>query len=519
MIDFNHITILSWNIKGAANGKAKRHVKDLIRKLHPTLFFILETHVQFRVVATFWRNLGYKPVAIVEASGQAGGIWVLNSDDEIDIEILDLFHQAVSFKISKDDKSWICSAVCASPIPSIRSTLWDHLTTIRSSFGLPWLLVGDFNEILLPSEVMGGNFVHARAYEFAKVLENCDLLDLGTSGSVHTWYINNQGMRRISKRLDRAIADCNWRVCFPEAVVETLSRLHLDHSLILVRCGGFQSRAGHRPFRFEAAWSTHLDYHAVVDDAWKKGGNNVVAGLAEVRDDSLLSNSAIFGNIFRKKHRIEARLRGIQRSLENIDSAYLILLEQELQRDYNAILREEEYLWYQKSREKWVRFGDRNTKFFHTQTIVRRRRNHINGLLLDDGSWCKEDDRLKEEALAYFHSLFCPPVVDSPYLQSSYAPCLNSDEANVISGPVTINEVKGALRSMKSFKSPGPDEFQPVFFKSYWDIIGNDVWHFLNNAILYRRFDIKVAETLIALIPKVNPLPRLNSFAPSVCAM
>lgn len=117
----------------------------------------------------------------------------------------------------------------------------------------------------------------------------------------------------------------------------------------------------------------------------------MVSGLIEVRDDSIIFNSVVFGNIFRRKRRIEGHIRGIQCNLENIDYASLILLEQELEHDYNVILCEEKYLWFQKSREKWVRFDDHNTKFFHTQTIVRMRRNRIKGMFLSDGSWCTDN--------------------------------------------------------------------------------------------------------------------------------
>lgn len=90
MKDFNNISILSWNIRGAANCMAKRHVKDLVRKYHPTFFFVLETYVQFSVMASFWRGLGYSAIAVVEVAGHAGGIWVLQCGD-FDTEILDFF--------------------------------------------------------------------------------------------------------------------------------------------------------------------------------------------------------------------------------------------------------------------------------------------------------------------------------------------------------------------------------------------------------------------------------------------
>ena len=30
---------------------------------------------------------------------------------------------------------------------------------------------------------------------------------------------------------------------------------------------------------------------------------------------------------------------------------------------------------------------------------------------------------------------------------------------------------------MKSFKAPGPDGFQPFFFKHFWPLVGDDVWN------------------------------------------
>ncbi|KAF1862010.1 hypothetical protein Lal_00026527 [Lupinus albus] len=41
----------------------------------------------------------------------------------------------------------------------------------------------------------------------------------------------------------------------------------------------------------------------------------------------------------------------------------LINLEKELHGLYNKVLKEEELLWFQKSREQWVHYGDRNTKY------------------------------------------------------------------------------------------------------------------------------------------------------------
>lgn len=97
--------------------------------------------------------------------------------------------------------------VYASPIPSIRGQLWSYLESFRDRISIPCVLLGDFNEIILPSEVRGGMYCRKHAFRFAKVLEKCNLLvDLGASGNKFTWHRNNNGVRTISKRLDRAVS-------------------------------------------------------------------------------------------------------------------------------------------------------------------------------------------------------------------------------------------------------------------------------------------------------------------------
>lgn len=82
--------------------------------------------------------------------------------------------------------------------------------------------------------------------------------------------------------------------------------------------------------------------------------------------DTLEFNSKTFGNIFKRKRILENRIQGIQHALESTDSLGLIHLEADLQKEFNEVLKQEELMWFQKSREKWVKLGDCNTKFFHT---------------------------------------------------------------------------------------------------------------------------------------------------------
>ncbi|KAL4305780.1 hypothetical protein AHAS_Ahas16G0112500 [Arachis hypogaea] len=115
--------------------------------------------------------------------------------------------------------------------------MWELLHNISRNMNLPWLMIGDFNDIAEQSEKKGGggNDAHAcRRY----------------SGSRFTWKGGiREGQERVYKRLDRALCNSEWRTNFPNAFVEVLPRIQSDHHPLLLHTRPDNSTQGKRPFR------------------------------------------------------------------------------------------------------------------------------------------------------------------------------------------------------------------------------------------------------------------------------
>ncbi|XP_072061976.1 uncharacterized protein [Arachis hypogaea] len=469
---------------------------------------------------SFWNNLGYQGVGIVEANGHSGGIWVLCSNSNISVRVLDVVDQCISFEITMGNTSSYCSAVYANPHIHRRKELWGDLTRIANMIHGPWIVLGDFNDVLLQSEVRGGQFRLARAEQFAETLEDCGLFDMGAIGRRFTWYRKVKGGVQVAKKLDRAVINQDWRLMFPEAYTEVLARLHSDHCPLFTRCK-MEKRAikGHRPFRFQAAWMTHPLFRNVVDTAWNRGAPDVVKCLLEVQKDATSFNKKVFGNIFVKKRELERLLNDVQITLESREDQQLRIKEQVLHQELNDVLLQEELLWYQKSREQWVRCGDRNTKFFHLQTVIRRKRNKIHGLFLEDGSWATETTTLEMAANSFFQKLFSTREdIDLDAMGPFPCPSLSTEACQKLVEPVTSEEVKRAVMTMSSFKAPGPDGFQAIFYKEFWDSLSNDVCGLVKRAFEGEPLNAAIFDTLIVLIPKVEVPSSLREFRPiSLC--
>lgn len=117
-------------------------------------------------------------------------------------------------------------------------------------------------------------------------------------------------------------------------------------------------------------------------------------------------NKEIFGEIFKQKKIIIRGLAGIQQAVDKNNNRFLIKLKSELQNQLGDILKREEDFWLSKSRLNWTTDGDKNTRFFHLTTVIRRRRNKLEGLFDENNVWHIEKNKMNQIATQYFQELF-----------------------------------------------------------------------------------------------------------------
>lgn len=186
----------------------------------------------------------------------------------------------------------------------------------------------------------------------------------------------------LKKRIDRAIINKSWRMKFPEAFTLHLPHVNFDHCPILLSTSSRHLPiASAKPFLFQAMWPMDHRFKKLVEFSWPSDEDGITAKTATFAQEFKIWNKETFGSVFKKKKVLIARLNGAQKSLATRPNKHLFKLNKELHDELNIILQQEEILRLKKSREKWINQGDRNTSFFHFSTIVRKRRNKIEGYL------------------------------------------------------------------------------------------------------------------------------------------
>ncbi|CAL5422617.1 unnamed protein product [Camellia sinensis] len=195
-------------------------------------------------MGNFFNRLGFTASTIVDPVGRVGGIWIVWDTSQVIVRASSATPQAIHATIHKADyDEWVLAAVYASPNPVMRDHLWDNLEEVDETMDKPLLVAGDFNDFATQGERRSFNpkTTIVRNQEFLDRVNNCNLLDLGSSGPSMTWTNNQKGLANIMERLDRALCNSKWRTMFPEATVRILPRTYSDHSLLLVYTQGVQA--------------------------------------------------------------------------------------------------------------------------------------------------------------------------------------------------------------------------------------------------------------------------------------
>lgn len=219
-------------------------------------------------------------------------------------------------------------------------------------------------------------------------------------------------------------------------------------------------------FRFVVAWATEPSFKDLIKNSWNNNEDwpEVISSLTEKISKW---NNMIFGNINRRNRTLMRRLSGINRIDPMGSNHYLNHLQDTLWKKYERALLHEEILWCQRARHKWIQFGDRNTKFFHTSMLIRKKRNKVEALKDKRDNWVTDKDKLKEMANQFFRDLYSKEeLVVSNSIKNAFHR-LNHTRMGIIEAEVTSEEIKDAFFSMGAFIALGRDRtgYMLCFFR------------------------------------------------------
>ncbi|XP_062013360.1 uncharacterized protein LOC133729796 [Rosa rugosa] len=477
--------ILAWNCRGIVNHETQRALVDMVHARNPSLIFLAETLTQPDLLNSIKTRLGFEGCICYQAEEESQGVALLWSAD-ITVNFQSSSPHHIDVEVGKKGSSdlWRFTGLYGFAARTQRHQTWNLIRTLAGeACALPWLMAGDFNEILCQLDKSGGPPRAAGAMDdFRGTMNSCGLYDMGYYGSRFTW-----SNRFTKERLDRAFQSTLWRESFPFSRVLTLPPSDSDHCPILIEVSAerLQPWQALRRFRFEELWHQYPKCTEIIKQCWAQP----LTGNAINQLGAKINNTGTHLWEWHKKEvsKSKGEMRVIQEKMKDIMSHPYTPQQYEEQRQlhvkYSALLAQEETYWRQRSKAFWLKDGDKNTAFFHRKTSNRRSKNRIKGLV-DDAVLEAVDERV--------------------------TPDMNSE----LTKPYVESEIKDALFQMHPSKSPGLDGMSSFFFQKYWHILSTDVCLGVKTFLETGELEYSANFTHLCLIPKIPDAIEANQYRP-----
>ncbi|CAN1221817.1 LINE-1 retrotransposable element ORF2 protein [Linum grandiflorum] len=406
--------------------------------------------------------------------------------------------------------------------------MFHELLLILQNINLPLIVFGDFNVVSDSFEKEGGLPIRpVSVSQFRAFISDLGLYDPGFSGPTHTWSNRARDRTRlIHCRLDRFLVSHTLMTTYPNLRVSHLTDLGSDHRIIYLTLQPTHSISMKRPFRFDNRQLSNTELSHLVHHIWATPFSGSKLFILHSKFKAL-------------RHALHAWQRsGISnsaRKIKSIKDTISLLRDQhptpwsqiiQLKTELSQACTEESHYWRQKCQNNWLHSGDRNTAFFHRATITRQHFNLL-GPITDSAGLIHDSEESKlYHAMGYFQDLFTSQ--SHPHDNSNLSsldfdvgvPRVTNPMNEMLIRPFSDRDIRKAVFSIGTSKSPGSDGFTAGFYQHFWPLIGPDICAGIRAFFHSSRMLRSINHTWLSLIPKVSSATSMTQVRPiGLCQM
>ncbi|KAJ0475516.1 putative RNA-directed DNA polymerase [Helianthus annuus] len=468
------------------------------------------------MVNRFWGRSIFEYDA-VESAGRSGGLLTIWDPSLFSKSgsVKNRNYLAVSGNMVSTGEEIVIVNVYAPNDPGERRGLWAELVQLKRSINGLWVFLGDFNDVRSPEERWNSEFVAVNAEFFNQFISEADLVEYQMGGRQYT-YKSDNGVKM--SKIDRFLVCRNFMGKWSMASCMALSNLVSDHCPILLST--VQTDYGKIPSRMFNSW---FEIPGAVEKAVQLMGSFQFEGLPDLALDVKLKwvKRRLKEWVFDKKSELDSSYNAKLKRLEELETMAeqrnLDQDELEERMGCKTFITESDRLktmdLQQKSRVRWAKEGDENTRYFHGVINANTSSNRIHGLHID-GVWVADPPLVKDHVFSFFADKFVEPLHARPVLQCPYLAQLSNEEANALVCPFTLSEIKNAVWECDGDRAPGPDGINLKFIKRFWNELEADFLGLFQHFFESEQLNSGCMSSFLALIPKRSDPGGLHEYRP-----
>jgi hypothetical protein len=258
----------------------------------------------------------------------------------------------VDLQHKMDNSVFRMTGVYGPSIQTNRDLFFDELMQSKPIQQVPWIVYGDFNQILAPTDRLRQQ--RQQDTIFHNLVHMLGLIDLRLHQRRFTW--SNGREQPSFSRLDRTNA---WSQTFPNNLQVALASSLSDYSPIL--CTSLTKFPLPNTFRFENFWLKLPDFIDLVRQTWAlqptaQTTTELHIKLIKMRQVIRVWKRERVGNLTTQKKACNEILQCLDRTWESRQLTTLEKLTKQLvSKRLEVIIHLEEELWRQRAKRTWLK--------------------------------------------------------------------------------------------------------------------------------------------------------------------
>ncbi|XP_060968460.1 uncharacterized protein LOC133036011 [Cannabis sativa] len=262
--------IICWNVRGINNQQKQHMVKQFIANQKAGLVGLLGTRVKAPKLGALYLNMFSGWCFTSNLAWHKGGRIILAwNPNQFTVNIISCSSQFIHTRVTTFDGkySFFATFVYGYNEEQGRQQLWKGMQDFSSTD--PWIVLGDFNDILNKDERIGERVRHSSSTAFTNCVSYCQLEDIRYSGSFFTWNNKQRAEDRIYSKIDRVLANEVWIELFLTAEAIFLTEGLFDHTPAVVSIHPTLP-SGRKPFKYFRMWSSHPSFQQILSTVWSQ---------------------------------------------------------------------------------------------------------------------------------------------------------------------------------------------------------------------------------------------------------
>ena len=277
---------------------------------------------------------------------------------------------------------------------------------------------------------------------------------------------------------------------------------------------------GPKPFRFNNFLLENKLFKKMVEDSWR---NQRASGwMAMVLKSKLKGLKDVIRGWSKQEYgHLDTKVASLVVEIENLDVkgefGVLSCAEVEMRKlkfaEMWKLLKCKDASMFQRSKSKWLKEGDENSKYFYRCVKARDVKNSLKALKVD-GGWVDNPTGVRKVVVDYFKNQVTDDKWKKSTLDGVHFAKLSEEENRDLIALFAIAEIELVVKESDGNKSLGPDGFNFAFFKEFWYLLKHEIRIMFDQFHANESLPKSFLSFFVTLFPKVKVPLSLKEYRP-----